>query len=374
MTLCMTLFLSASFANAQAQPDGERSLGDIAKEFREQRRVTVRTADPSGTTAVAATVPDDYFDAEETDQEVESYLEKIARMLANQDYDSLEAEANEVRSTKARFPGGDWRLYSFYDAVKAPSGRVNASDNQWHIRIEALRRWVAQKPESPTARIALASAYLLYAWKGRSEAADYLVTDLQWQTFHERSELARKTFEEAATLPTQCPYWYAMMVNLAKAQGWSRERTRKLVEESYARYPDFHHTYNQYAYYLQKKWFGNQGDEPAFADDISARLGGREGEFVYFEIASYAGCGKCSGKDHELDAFSWLRLKSGYAAMQHMYGNSTLKLNRFAVMAFRFHDEAVGKPILQRIGSQWDQRAWSSEKEFDLARRWAAAD
>jgi len=50
------------------------------------------------------TVPDDYFDAEETDQEVESYLEKIARMLANQDYDSLEAEANEVRSTRPDFP------------------------------------------------------------------------------------------------------------------------------------------------------------------------------------------------------------------------------------------------------------------------------
>jgi len=92
------------------------------------------------------------------------------------------------------------------------------------------------------------------------------------------------------------------------------------------------------------------------------------------KIASYAGCGKCSGKDHELDAFSWLRLKSGYAAMQHMYGNSTLKLNRFAVMAFRFHDEAVGKPILQRIGSQWDQRAWSSGKGIRSRRRWAAAD
>jgi hypothetical protein len=162
-----------------------------------------------------------------------------------------------------------------------------------------------------------------------------------------------------------------MMINLAKAQGWSRAKTKALVDESFAKYPDFHHSYRLYADYLQKKWFGKEGDAPAFADEISARIGGREGEFVYFEVATTVGCGKCSGRDHEWEGFSWSRIKTGYAAMQHMYGTSTLNANRFAVLAFRFNDASVGKPLMQRIGAQWDQRAWSSEKEFELAQRWA---
>ncbi len=179
---------------------------------------------------------------------------------------------------------------------------------------------------------------------------------------------ALAALKEAATLPVRCPYWYAAMVQVARQQGWSQARTRTLVDESVSFAPDFYHVYRYYADYLQPKWYGNEGDAEAFADGISRRIGGEEGAFVYFEIATLLNCGPCGSYDSV--QLSWPKIKQGYAA-QHLYGTSNLKMNRFALMATKVGDKSAAKETFAAIGERWDEEVWRSKQTFEAARTWA---
>jgi hypothetical protein len=136
--------------------------------------------------------------------------------------------------------------------------------------------------------------------------------------------------------------------------------------------PDFCHSYRIYANYLLPKWYGQPGEMEAFATKIADRLGGDDGNFVYFELGSLVGCG-CSSTRAAFSAMSWPRMKKGYAALESLYGTSNLKMNRFAMMATEAHDEAAAKPVFESIGERWDPRVWKSQQAFETARGWAMA-
>jgi len=300
----------------------------------------------------------------------EDYQEKINELLGRRDFDGLENTAATARSTKARFPGGAWKLLFFYEALSQPSDGRQASSTEWSSQIAVLRQWAFHQPQSSTARIALAQAYLNYGNKARGSGSADTVTGEGWQALGENAGLALAALKEAATLPVRCPYWYAAMVQVARQQGWSQARTRTLVDESVSFAPDFYHVYRYYADYLQPKWYGNEGDAEAFADGISRRIGGEEGAFVYFEIATVLNCGPCGGS-YDSVQLSWPKIKQGYVALQHLYGTSNLKMNRFALMATKVGDKSAAKETFAAIGERWDEEVWRSKQTFEAARTWA---
>ena len=134
--------------------------------------------------------------------------------------------------------------------------------------------------------------------------------------------------------------------------------------------PEFYHVYRLYANYLQPKWYGNDGEAEAFAEEISRRLGGREGDFVYFEIGSVLNCAPC-GNGSSGFKLSWPRIKDGYWAMEHLYGTSNLKTNRFAFMAVKAGDKTAATKVFSEIGDKWDKARWNRKQAFDAARDWA---
>jgi hypothetical protein len=93
-----------------------------------------------------------------------------------EDFAELDQMADAARSSKARFPGGGWKLSRFYEAVK-PNGGGYQTDADWKNHIELLQRWTAARPQSATARVALAEAYLRYAWAARGAGYANTVTD-----------------------------------------------------------------------------------------------------------------------------------------------------------------------------------------------------
>jgi hypothetical protein len=359
----MLLFLTVGVAFAQTQSNGNRSLGDVARQTREQKRLTAQDASPH-----SAWVRELIADMSVTDPD--DYRGQINELLNRQDFDGLENAAGTARSSKSRFPGGPWKLYVFYDAVSKPSGGRQASDADWNASLAILKRWNSVKPQSTTARIALAQAYLSYGSKARGNGYAGTVTDEGWQQYGERSELAFSTLKQAAALPDKCPYWYELMMQVAVAEGWSRSRTKALLEESFSFDPSFYHVYREYANYLQPKWYGTDGDAEAFAETISQRIGGEEGNFVYFEIATVLNCTSCGNTANPAN-LSWPKIKAGYSALEHLYGTSSLKMNRFAFLTVMFRDKSAAQDVFVRIGDSWDQSVWTTRERFESAKAWA---
>lgn len=362
--LLFMTFPGCFLANAQAA-SGE-SLGDVARELRlskngdgQSKEQSTRSPnrDKDGTSAVISESP-----------EPQRLMDQAKSLLLREEFPELDKLAESLRSTKARFPGGGWQLTRLYEAVSNVNSSGNETDADWTSHLALLQRWAVSRPQSITARLALADAYLRYAWVARGEGYANTVTDGGWRLFQERTQQSSKALSEAANLPAKCPYWYELAQEIALASGADSGQQRAIFEKAVRFEPLYFAYYQRYAITLLPKWGGTSGELESFANESIRRVGGKQGAYIYFEIASNL-CGRCG--EFSPDEFSWQTLQDGFGALEEFYGLSPLKVNRFAFLASSYGDKAVAAKAFERIGSNWDYTVWGTRARFESQRVWA---
>ena len=120
--------------------------------------------------------------------------------------------ADIAKKNKDTFPGGMWKVHTIYLALEKPALHATAKD--WTKHIELLQKWSDRNPESITARVALAEAYVNEGWQARGNGYADTVSKDGWSIFENRAKRARETLERASKLSTKCPEWYV-------ATGWA---------------------------------------------------------------------------------------------------------------------------------------------------------
>jgi hypothetical protein len=301
------------------------------------------------------------------------YESPIKQYFSQGNYDQLEKAAKEAREGKGRVLGGTWKILDFYTAIYQTFLGANPDESDWKMYFDSLNHWIAAKPESAAARIGLAEAYMGYAWKARGGGYANTVTDKSWDLFRERVGMASATLVEAARLKEKCPVWYEQMQTVALAQGWEKSQTQELLEQAVAFEPDFYHFYREHANSLQTKWYGDEGELESFAEEVSNRVGGQKGDILYFEITSLKAC-QCDAEKDAMQNMSWPRIKRGYAALEQLYGVSSLKRNRFTSMAVKAGDKEAARSEFVAMGADWDQDIWRSSEKFESAKNWAISE
>ena len=300
---------------------------------------------------------------------IENYASAVRSMLAKKEFDKLDCVADVIRSGKERFPGGSWKIHIFYLGLASPAQYpLHATGEDWETLINQLRDWVSARPESVTSHVALGSAYLQYAWQARGSGYANSVSDSGWKLFHDRTADGKRILEEASTLPTKCPEWYLAMQTVAQNESWSADQARALFEKAFRFEPGYYYYAQMFANYLLPKWSGDKGDTERFAGEIANRVGGDQGNFLYFRMARYMLC-ECDDDNPEL---SWPRIAKGYEAMDKLYGASMEDLNWIASFAAQKGDAIVANNAMARIGDQWDPKRWKNKAEFDSWNKWAA--
>jgi hypothetical protein len=300
------------------------------------------------------------------------YESHISLLLAEGNLAQLEQIAHQVRLDKSRVSGGIWKLFVFYEGVSKPPAGDKSTNAEWSAHIDDLKKWSASYPGSATARIALAQAYIHYAWFARGEGYSDSVSDSGWELFGKRISLAKATLIEAAKLKEKCPYWYEAMQVVALAEGWDKKQARELFDQASAFEPTYYHYYREYANFVLPKWYGEEGETQAFAEEVSSRLPAPDGSIVYFEIASLLAC-QCDKNCNSMEGFSWPKVKQGYAEVVRLYGASHLKANLFGYMSFLAGDKSSAQSAFVTIGTDWNHVVWQSVANFDSARAWATS-
>jgi hypothetical protein len=347
---------------AQTQGPGADSLVQVARAYAQGHH---------STSAPSAALPAVDPSADGAEQE-QQYKSQIALDLVNKNYDALEKEAGADLSPTARFAGGSWRVFGYYEELSAPPAPDTASDAAWNAQIDAIKAWVAARPNSSAARIALAAVYDNWGQKARGGGYADTVSDDGWRVYNERLAMTAKTLVDAAKLPEKSPYWFSVMFDVALAQGWEKSQAKALLDAAISFEPSYYHAYRQYANFIAPKWYGEEGDAQAFTEQISTQIGGEEGDFVYFELASTLACGCDVEQDRaHLQSLSWPRIKSGYAAMEHLYGHSSLKTNRFAYMSVLETDKQSAQAAFAVIGNNPSPDTWPSQTYFLQSKAWA---
>jgi len=186
----------------------------------------------------------------------------------------------------------------------------------------------------------------------------------------DRTAVASRILKDASALKEKCPHWYAAMLQVALAQGMDPADEESLFQQAIAFEPLYDPYYRARAWFLLPIWYGEEGETEDFADKTATRIGGQEGNILYFEIAAQLAC-SCNG-GFDVKRLSWKRIQAGQAAQQKKYGVSLVKVNWLAKIANSFSDPAVGLKANAQIGENWDEDTWKSRKIFDNFRSWVA--
>jgi len=301
----------------------------------------------------------------EDDPRIGRWMHSIESDLIEEKFDDLERMANDYRASKARVPGGEWRLRLFYTALDAPQ----QTDKDTLDHLAHLERWMKAHPESITPRIALATSLHRWAWVARGNGLANTVTPEGWRLFEERIKEAQVVLEGSANIHTMCPQWYSEMMTVGLAQSWDAKRVKENFERGIQFEPGYYYLYLQYANYLLPKWDGNPGDASKFAKSSADRLGGEAGDLLYFQIATVLI--KRGDGDFPIKQMDWGRIQRGYQALTTQFGVDRRTKNQLAFMAYKYRDVNVSRQQFALIGDDWARGVWRDRKFFDRARDWS---
>lgn len=369
ISLYRQVLLAALLAISGAKLSAQDSLGDIARRIRaakgEDSSVPVdktaarpRTAP---TTADLNAISDLLAEKDET-----AFGTRVRTQLEQENFLVLDSVAAAERAGRTRFPGGGWKLYSFYSAVESPKVKPPVTEAEWADTLDRLKRWAVQHPDSVTAQVALGYGYLNYAWQARGNGNAASVTPEGGRLMQERLKLAETELQRAEG---KCPEWYYVMLQVGRLKGWEAEDLTAFLQRAISYEPEFYYSYQEVARGLMPKWRGKEGDVEKFAEESANKVGGKPGDILYWHITQSIIGGPDLG--NIVQHLSWSRATLGYQALVAQYGVTSVGQNQLAQMAARFGDYMVTDETITQIGDHWDPGTWGTKEYFVKVKTWA---
>ncbi|MDX2079680.1 MAG: CPBP family glutamic-type intramembrane protease [Terrimicrobiaceae bacterium] len=288
------------------------------------------------------------------------------RLLEAGDIDGLERLADALRQGRERLDGGTWILARFYRQIsRLPDDPEAAAE-----RIRFFERWVAEKPESRTAPVALAEALTSYAWDARGSGWASSVSEDGWRLFRERLAQAWDALEVAGE--PRCPGWYAAAQTVALGQNWDRDRYFAMVDEAIKNEPTYGTYYTNTCYWLLPRWHGEPGEFPAWiaekADAVPEAERDRHYAFLVWMAERMPVSGEIVFDEGFLD---WERTKRGFREWIAAVPDNRMVRFQFLRLALMADDPEVAREQFDVLGGLYFPPMWKSEAEFEAARKFA---
>ncbi len=301
----------------------------------------------------------------------EKFIAGMSKYFADERYEHLDKLAGILRTSKSRYPGGNWKIVCFYAGLRRVPGRTKASEEVWKSHQDKFKKWIKKYPDSVTAKIGYAVFLCDYAWKARGGGLAYTVDENQRILFRKRIKEAENILTGVGKLTEKYPFWYRAMQTVALGQCWKRERYEKLFNEAVACEPLFGDYYYSKAYYLLPRWHGKKGEWEDFATAVSKRIGGKEGSAIYGYIC------KMMSRHYPHDGFfgvadvNWKKIKKGMKDMEELYGTANRNLNEFLMLACLADDKKTARELFEWLGDDWDKYVWGAHWRVEQYRKWA---
>jgi hypothetical protein len=296
----------------------------------------------------------------------------VMSRLRHEKFDDLDAAADDFIRTKEKFVGGRWKIFGFQDTLCEVSGGRDMPDSAWQEHFARFRKWIRTKPNSKTARIAYGQAMMNYAWHARGSGYANEVTREGWRLFGERLAEARQILEDARSVGGEHPHWYYAMQGVALGQSWDRAEYDALFDEATRKEPLYWRYYITKALYLLPRWHGTEGEWEAFAEEAANKVGGDDGDALYYFIAVNQMDFFKRSQFFKESKVSWPRMKKGFAAIEKKYKVTNQTRNFYAQIAGIVCDQAEAQRMIKDIGENWSPDTWRTKEEYERFKKWAA--
>lgn len=280
-------------------------------------------------------------------------------LLMSRSYDKLDQLSEQARAKDLALSDGQPLLTAVYAGVIGCECGNQLNDELWQVRKQRLDEWLKRKPDSVTARLAVAAFPVKYAWMARGGGYARTVSPQAWKLFAERMEEGRKSLAAVDARTRQDPGWYEMMLDVALSQGWPAERYDAIFFEAVEKYPYYTPFYFSRINFYSPQWYGSAQAEKRVIDDAVARTRSRWGEVLYARL-------NWSTSDFNMfrsGRVDWPRMKAGFEQMIKEYPDPW-NLHNFAKFSCYADDLKTLSTLLPRITPEPVVAAWQNDPEY----------
>ena len=151
-------------------------------------------------------------------------------------------------------------------------------------RVEELKKWLSEDPDSVFARIVLADYSYHVAWRHRGSGFVSTVTDEGAAKFEEHIKEASaylKGFEPGPETPDR---YFELQFRLHTSSGASREEFDATADQTLQYCPLNLAAHEAATAYLMPRWLGNPGDVAEYVDRVIAVVGDEEGGKIQMSV------------------------------------------------------------------------------------------
>ena len=162
------------------------------------------------------------------------------------------------------------------------------------------------------------------------------------------------------------------MLEMAELQHWTEAKKRKLFQKANKFEPDYYYYTSVVARNLLPKQSGKPNAAATYIQSVADRVGGERGDLLYFQVATDLPL-HCDCEPYDDPHLDLERIGRGLDSSEKLYGVSLVNLNRVAFLAARSRpdDEILADKAFRQIGDPRDEKTWTVEKDFELAKDFA---
>lgn len=275
-------------------------------------------------------------------------------------YNGLEELATKYSDMSDCYPEGFSKLGQVYRGIVPDS---DAAEDDFKTALPKMRKWIVAKPDSMTARLAIADTLINYAWKARGSGWADSVSKEGWKLMGERLTESAQFLKEAGSLKEQSPRRWTLFMTAALGLNATRPQYEALFRKAVSSCPDNFAAYSDMAYYLLPRWHGQPGETKKFITDFSDQIGGENGDLFYARLTW--SLRRCSTNIFEECNLSWDRVDKGFQVMEKRYPNSTYVENARAYFAvIGSTRKADGQTRITAMNGNIDTNMWTSKDNF----------
>jgi hypothetical protein len=286
-------------------------------------------------------------------------------LLAEAKYDELEQRARELRAPDARFPDGLPRLAALYDGLAGERWLRQRfdGDSPFPKRVQALEAWLAARPESAAAHVALSKALIYWGWRARGAGS----VDEEPKEFKERLRRAWDLAQAARALPDKDAEAWRALLGAGTALQKETAELEALFQQALAEEPAQERLHQARASYLSPRWFGEPGQWEAYAEKAAAERG-EPGLYALIAESQADYYGESLFQETKL---AWPKLLAGLRDLDRRHPDSLYRLNLFARFSCLAGDKAVTREVFGRLGLRFRRDVWRERERFDRCYDWA---
>ena len=210
-----------------------------------------------------------------------------------------------------------------------------------------------------------------HGWKFKGSGPGYEVRKENWKPFYEKLTKAREYLLQNKPIASTDPRWYEVMLVIARAEGWGRNKFDELTSEAVAKYPNFYQLYFAALDYLVPKWHGNRKEVENFANFAVEHTQSLEDMGMYARVYWYASQTQYGNGLFIESSVVWKKMKTGIDDVLARYPDQW-NINNFARFACLAGDIDKAKELISRIQGDPIPKAWAGDvQHFATCKAWA---